>query len=110
MSHIDPIAPNKLVAHRGYAGRFPENTIPALEAAMDTGVAYIEIDVQLTSDHVPVLFHDTDIKRMTGANGSILKLDHEQATNLEAAEKFRFADRYAGTRVTTLDDIKKRSI
>ena len=107
MTNIDPISPKLLVAHRGYAGRYPENTIPALHAALDTGVSYIEFDVQLTRDYVPVMFHDADIKRVTGANGSILKLDHSQATNLEAAETFRFGDRYSGTFVVTLDDALK---
>lgn len=104
MTNIDPIPPDLLVAHRGYAGRYPENTIPALDAALDTGVSYMEFDVQLTSDHVPVMFHDADIKRVTGGNGSILRLDSSQATKLEAAEKFRFGDRYSGTYVVTLDD------
>jgi glycerophosphoryl diester phosphodiesterase len=47
-----------LQGHRGARGLKPENTLPAFEVALDLGVTSIETDVHLTSDHVPVLFHD----------------------------------------------------
>ena len=43
-----------LVAHRGWASCYPENTLPAVAAALAAGAAYIEIDIQLTRDLVPV--------------------------------------------------------
>lgn len=51
-----------LIAHRGNAGEFRENTITALRSAVVLGVKYVEVDVQLTSDRVPVLYHDHRIK------------------------------------------------
>ncbi|MDH4273622.1 MAG: glycerophosphodiester phosphodiesterase family protein [Gammaproteobacteria bacterium] len=56
----------ELVAHRGYAAKFPENTLPALEAAVAAGARHVEIDVQLSRDGVPMLFHDAELLRMTG--------------------------------------------
>lgn len=44
--------------HRGARGFKPENTLPAFEAALDTGVSSIETDVHLTRDGVPILVHD----------------------------------------------------
>jgi len=61
----------KLVAHRGYARRFPENTLAAVEGAIHAGAHFVEIDVQLTSDGYPVLFHDRTTERMCGEPGSI---------------------------------------
>ena len=55
-----------LVAHRGYSGRYPENTLLAYQAAYQHGARYMELDLQMTSDRVPVLHHDTSMKRMAG--------------------------------------------
>ena len=44
--------------HRGYAAKYPENTMISFEAAMDMGVDAIEFDVWLTADKVPVIIHD----------------------------------------------------
>ncbi len=65
----------ELVAHRGYARRFPENTLAALEGAVAAGARYIEVDVQMTRDGVPVLFHDRDCRRLCGVEGAIADYD-----------------------------------
>ena len=44
-----------LVAHRGYALHYPENTLESIRAALEAGAAYVELDIQLTADRVPVL-------------------------------------------------------
>ena len=46
-----------LIAHRGWAARYPENTVPAFRAALEAGARFVELDVQLSSDLVPVVFH-----------------------------------------------------
>ena len=67
-------------AHRGFhdneAG-VPENSLPAFEAAIEAGYA-IELDVQLSSDGVPMVFHDTDLERMCGVKGNIWDYTCEQ--------------------------------
>jgi glycerophosphoryl diester phosphodiesterase len=50
-----------LQGHRGARGLKPENTLPGFEVACDLGVTSVETDVHLTNDHVPVLFHDSQI-------------------------------------------------
>ncbi|WP_157019768.1 glycerophosphodiester phosphodiesterase [Mesorhizobium xinjiangense] len=61
------------IAHRGLhdmnKARW-ENTLPAFEAAAQRGYA-IECDVRLTKDGVPVVFHDPDLKRLTGRDGLV---------------------------------------
>lgn len=50
--------PGHLVAHRGCAARYPENTLAAVAAALQEGACCVEVDVQLSADRVPVLMHD----------------------------------------------------
>jgi glycerophosphoryl diester phosphodiesterase len=60
-------------AHRGYHSRAEgriENSLAAAQAAIDAGYG-IECDVQLTSDGQAVVFHDYDMKRLTGLPGAI---------------------------------------
>jgi glycerophosphoryl diester phosphodiesterase len=52
------------VAHRGDPYRFRENTIDSLRSALEQGADAVEIDVRLTRDGVPVLLHDTTLKRL----------------------------------------------
>ena len=59
----------ELVAHRGHALEFPENTLPAFESALQLGVRWLELDVQLSSDHVPMVLHDATLERTTAATG-----------------------------------------
>lgn len=63
------------IAHRGLhdksSGIF-ENTLSAAKGAMETGYA-IEVDLQYSSDGVPVVFHDYDLKRLTGNDGEVRK-------------------------------------
>lgn len=68
----EPLFPNP-VAHRGLHDRgngVIENSASAFEAAISGGFA-IECDVQLTSDGVPVIFHDDNMKRLLGKDGAV---------------------------------------
>ncbi|MEO5376939.1 MAG: hypothetical protein H7832_04035 [Magnetococcus sp. DMHC-6] len=55
-----------LVAHRGIPARFPDNSLAGVLAALQKGVRFVEFDLQLTADGVPVLFHDAHLKKATG--------------------------------------------
>jgi glycerophosphoryl diester phosphodiesterase len=97
--------PPLLVAHRGYAGRYPENTLPAVEAALRAGVRYVEVDVQLTADRVPVLFHDDTLDRTTGRTGRISEIFSDQLARIPAGEVDRLGPRFSETPIPTLDDL-----
>lgn len=61
------------IAHRGLHDMtrgIPENSLAAFAAAADAGYA-AELDVWLSRDRVPVVFHDTDVSRLTGATGLV---------------------------------------
>ena len=60
-----------LIAHRGASGEAPENTLAAFRRALALGVDGLELDVQVTRDGVPVVFHDATLARLTGRRGRI---------------------------------------
>lgn len=61
----------KVYAHRGYSGRYPENTMLAFKKAWETGCCGIELDVQLTKDGEVVVIHDEKIDRTTDGTGAV---------------------------------------
>ena len=60
-----------VIAHRGFSGRYPENTLVAIRAAIRLGVDYVEIDVQETSDGKLIVFHDDRLNRICGVSGRV---------------------------------------
>jgi glycerophosphoryl diester phosphodiesterase len=91
-----------IIAHRGNAAEFPENTLPALESAVGLGVRHLEFDVQLTADRMPVLFHDADLRRVGGREDSVHDLTWSQLSEMPVGENSRFANRFASTCPTSL--------
>lgn len=57
------------IAHRGFSGIYPENTMLAFEKAIEAGCDGIELDVQLTKDGIPVIMHDEKVNRTTDGTG-----------------------------------------
>src|SRR5579862_4654549 len=60
-----------VIAHRGASSEAPENTLRAFTRALELGVDGIELDVQVTRDGVPVVFHDFTLTRLTGTRGRL---------------------------------------
>lgn len=62
-----------IIAHRGNTGAAIENTLPAIESAIQLGVDGVEVDLQLTSDGRVIVFHDWDLRRLAGQDRLIEK-------------------------------------
>jgi glycerophosphoryl diester phosphodiesterase len=92
----------KLVGHRGYPRQYPENTLAGFEAAIRAGVRYVETDVQLTADLVPVLFHDRDLKRLCGESGRVHELAYVELKRFHAMDPDRFGYKFAAEPIPTL--------
>lgn len=59
------------IAHRGYSGKFDENTMMAFKKAIEYGADGIETDIQLSKDGVPVIIHDETLDRTTNGQGFV---------------------------------------
>lgn len=60
-----------IIAHRGASTEAPENTLAAFQRAIALKADGIELDVQITRDGVPVVFHDDSLRRLTGKWGRL---------------------------------------
>ena len=94
-----------LVAHRGYAQCFPENTLLAIQAALDEGAKYIEIDIQLSADKQAVVFHDRDLQRLCQQTGSIHDFSLQALRHFSSYSPGRFKNKYFGEKIATLDEV-----
>jgi glycerophosphoryl diester phosphodiesterase len=94
-----------LLAHRGWASRYPENSRVGIEAALRAGVACVEFDVQLSADCVPVVIHDTSLERTAGIARRVSGLDARELGAVSVHEPARFGTRFAGEPLPSLADI-----
>lgn len=70
--------PQKFIAHRGFSSVFPENTIPAIKAAVAEGFYGVEFDIHTTKDGIWILNHDSDIDKMTDGSGEIADMTFQE--------------------------------
>lgn len=90
----------KVIAHRGASFFAPENTLSALRAAHAHGVQWVECDVLLTQDHVPIIFHDANLKRITQYNKTVAQTPFEKIKELDAG--LWFGEKYRHEKIPTL--------
>ncbi|KUL35815.1 glycerophosphodiester phosphodiesterase [Actinoplanes awajinensis] len=90
------------VAHRGYSAVAPENTLPALAAAARAGATFVEFDVRVTADGVPVVIHDRTVNRTTSGTGRVWDLRADEIAELDAGSWF--GPGHVGLRVPTLTE------
>lgn len=108
---IDPAEKVYTIAHRGASGYAPENTMPAFELASEMKADYIELDIHLTKDQIPVVIHDESVNRTTNGKGYVKNMTLAEMKRLDAGSWFNEAypmfarDKYAGTSIPTLDEV-----
>lgn len=79
----------KVLAHRGFSSRYPENSMLAFERALALGADGAEFDVQITKDGVPVVFHDENLIRITGTDAILKDLTWEELQRFDISYRFR---------------------
>jgi glycerophosphoryl diester phosphodiesterase len=94
-----------LVAHRGNAVEFPQNTLPAVQSALDLGARFIAVDVQASANGVPMVVRDYDLQRSTGVAGGVGTLTAAELSQIDVSEPQRFGDRFRGTCIPRLVDV-----
>lgn len=111
-----PVAVNQeqtaiLIGHRGAAGVAPENTLSAVMAGSQSGADFVEIDVQLSRDGVPFIFHDDTPARTTNvedifperANDPITSFSWDELQQLDAGSYF--SEAFTGQRIPHFDAV-----
>lgn len=79
----------KNFAHRGFSGKYPENTLLAFKKAIEAGADGIELDVQLTKDGEIVIIHDETIDRTTDGKGEVASYTYEELSKFDASYVYR---------------------
>lgn len=77
--HLPPV-----IAHRGASAYAPENTLAAIREAHRRGCRWVEIDVKLTADAVPILMHDDRLGRTTSGRGAVRRRRLDEIRTLDA--------------------------
>ncbi len=77
-----------IIAHRGDSANAPENTLAAFRRAIDVGADGVEFDVQLASDDVPVVIHDTHLKRLAARKENVADLTSKQLAKIDVGSWF----------------------
>lgn len=100
-----------VIAHRGGAGLWPENTVYAFEHARDSGVDVIEMDVRSTSDGMLVVIHDATVERTTDGAGRVADMTLGELKKLDAGYRWSpdggvsFPLRAKGITVPTVQEV-----
>ncbi len=97
-----PLLLPKIIGHRGAAGYAPENTIEAIHTAADMGIKWVELDVKLTKDEVPIIFHDDSLDRTTNTTGKIADLTYKEIKELDCGSWY--SESFIGTKIPSLEE------
>ncbi len=88
------------IAHRGFSGKYPENTMLAFQKAIEAGADGIEMDVHFTKDNELVIIHDELIDRTTNGKGFVVDYTYEELSKFDASASF--AGVYGFNKIPTL--------
>ena len=92
----------KIAAHRGDALNAPENSMSAIDSAIQQGVQVVEFDIQMTRDEEIILHHDQTLSRMTGVSERVEDLSYEEIQELEIGSAF--SPEFDGEPIPTLEN------
>jgi glycerophosphoryl diester phosphodiesterase len=106
-----PLTTPLIIGHRGAAAVAPENTLVSFERALSDGADGIEFDVRLARDGVPVVIHDSTLRRTALRSGRIASCSSTELSEMDAGTWFnlRYPAKaqalYAGAKIPTLADV-----
>ena len=87
-------------AHRGFSGKYPENTMIAFEKALESGCEGIEMDVHFTKDKEIVIIHDEKIDRTSNGSGLIKDMTYEELCKIDFS--YIYTDKVGFCKIPTL--------
>ncbi|MAM69736.1 MAG: hypothetical protein CMP91_01140 [Gammaproteobacteria bacterium] len=92
----------QLVAHRGQIADYPENTLESLTAAIACGARFLEVDVQLSADHIPILCHDATLERTGGKKADVRSLPFTELQRCQVGEVKRLGEEFPAVFIPSL--------
>ena len=78
----------QLIGHRGVKNLSPENTIDSINLAKNIGLEWVEFDVKISKDFIPILFHDDSLERTTNGKGLPINYYYNDLRKLDAGYFF----------------------
>ncbi len=93
----------QIIAHRGGSAYAPENTASAIKKAAKMGLNWIEVDVAISADEQPVIFHDSHLERCSNGSGKLVETSYQQLQHLDFGAWF--APSYAKEPILTLTEL-----
>ena len=95
--------PIMVIAHRGFSGAAPENTLAAFRKGIEIGSDMVELDVHLSRDGELVVIHDETLERTTNGKGMVVDHTLYELKKLDAGSSF--GPQFAGERIPTLKEV-----
>src|SRR5690606_9559351 len=95
--------PVMVIAHRGFSGAAPENTLAAFRKGIEIGSDMIELDVHLSRDGELVVIHDETLERTTNGKGRVADNTLMELKDLDAGSSF--APQFSGEKIPTLIEV-----
>lgn len=83
-----------IIAHRGASALAPENTLAAFQKAIEDGAEGIEFDVRLSKDGIPVVFHDSGLKRLAQNDSQVIDYSLDELRNFDVGSWFNRKNPY----------------
>ncbi len=99
------LSADRLVAHRGWQRRYPENTILAVEKAIAAGARHVEIDVQFSGDGRAVVFHDPTLFRKCGDSREVYALTLNELITIKISAAHRLGSNETDTVISSLESL-----
>jgi glycerophosphoryl diester phosphodiesterase len=102
-------AQTKIIAHRGFSGAAPENTLIAFQKAIDIGADYLELDIHRTKDDSIVVIHDKSVNRTSSNNlkGLVAEMTYNELNKVRVGYSKKFKDEYTNEKIPTLIEVLK---
>ena len=94
-----------VIAHRGFSEKYPENTLEAINGALEAGADGVEIDARISKDGIIYCLHDDTLNRTTNGTGPARLKTIAELRELDAGSKFN--PQFAGAKIALFEDVVK---
>jgi len=101
--NIEYVRNIEVTAHRGSSMHYPENTMQAFTMAKNANADYIELDVQMTKDSIPIIMHDASLSRTTGLKKHVWEVTYDEIKDLDNGSWFN--PKFKHQKIPTLEEV-----